>query len=201
MFAVRGIGQSVEIALVEAEAFGGTAKEEDAFGEECEGAECEDERRGGELGFRGREEPEGSGGDGENDVQGSAAGMVFEVAGEVFEEEFAERHAESVPQNSRLSSGAKAQFYLRVTWELKLPPPNEKPTAKKEKASGSKCEPELQGRLEVSAPVWGFRSCTDAPATFIYCEGATGSSGGAMRRCIGVLGWSHEDALAPESIA
>ncbi len=68
MFAVRRIGQSGEIALVEAQAFGGTAKEKDDFGEECEGAEGEDERGGSELGFRGREEPEGSGGDGENEV-------------------------------------------------------------------------------------------------------------------------------------
>jgi len=92
------MGQSGEIAFVEAEAFGGTAKEKDAFGEKCEGAEGEHERGGGELGFRGREEPEGSGGDGENEIEGGAAGMVFEVAGEVFEEKFAERHAESVAQ-------------------------------------------------------------------------------------------------------
>jgi hypothetical protein len=52
--------------------------------------------------------------------------MVFEVPGEVLEKEFTDRHAESVAQNSRLSSGAKAQFYLRLTWELKLPAPKEK---------------------------------------------------------------------------
>ena len=40
----------------------------DAFGEECEGAEGKDERGSSEFGFRGREEPEGSGGDGENEV-------------------------------------------------------------------------------------------------------------------------------------
>jgi hypothetical protein len=35
--------------------------------------------------------------------------MVFEVAGEVFEEEFAKSHAESVAQNYGLSSGAEAR--------------------------------------------------------------------------------------------
>jgi hypothetical protein len=67
--------------------------------------------------------------------------MVFEIASEVFEKELTDRHAESVAQNSKLSSGAKAQFYLRLTWEpfeapfacvqgkqdeLKLPPPKER---------------------------------------------------------------------------
>ncbi len=126
MFAVRGIGQSREIALVEAEAFGGTAQEKDAFGEECEGSQGEDEWGGSELDFLGREEPEGSSDDGEHEVEGGAAGMVFEVAGKIFEKEFAERHAKSVAQNSGLSSGAEAQFYLRLTWRLKPPPPKEK---------------------------------------------------------------------------
>ncbi len=40
--------------------------------------------------------------------------MVFEVAGEIFEKEFAERHAESVAQNSRLSSGAKSPILLAL---------------------------------------------------------------------------------------
>ena len=51
-FGVCRIGQGGEVALVEAEAFGGTAKEKDAFREECEGAESEDERGGGELCLR-----------------------------------------------------------------------------------------------------------------------------------------------------
>jgi len=107
LLAVRGIGQRGEIALVEAQAFGGTAKKEDAFGEERERAEGEDERGGGELGFRGREEPEGSGGDGENEVEGGAARMVFEVAGEVFEKEFAKRHAGSVAQKRAAGVGGR----------------------------------------------------------------------------------------------
>jgi hypothetical protein len=37
--------------------------------------------------------------------------MVFEVAGEVFEEEFAEIHAESVAQNCEVSLGAKAHSW------------------------------------------------------------------------------------------
>jgi len=105
LLAVRGIGQGGEIALIEAQAFGGTAKEKDAFGEEREGAEREDERGGGELGFRGREEPECRGADGENEVEDGAAGMVFEVTGEVFEEEFAERHAGSVAQKRAAGVG------------------------------------------------------------------------------------------------
>ena len=81
--------------------------------------------------------------------------MVFEIASEVFEKELTDRHAESVAQNSKLSSGAKAQFYLRLTWEpfeapfacvqgkqdeLKLPPP-------KERGKGRRTRPfEAQGK-------------------------------------------------------
>jgi hypothetical protein len=146
LFAVCRIGQGGEIALVEAEAFGGTAKEKDAFREECERAESEDERGGGELCLRWREEPKGSGGDGENQIESGAAGMVFEIAGEVFEKELTDRHAENVAQNSKLSSGAKAQFYLRLTWEPKLPPP-------KEKGKGARDGPQPVHRMEPSQ-VW-----------------------------------------------
>ena len=93
--------------MVEAQALGGAAKEKDAFGEECEGAEGEDERGGCELGFRGGEEPEGRSDDSENEIEGGAAGMVFEVAGEVFEKEFAERHVESVAQEKAVGVGGK----------------------------------------------------------------------------------------------
>src|SRR5579859_2027416 len=79
-----------------------------------------------ELGFGGRNEPDGSGGDGENEVQGGAAGMVFEVGGEVFKEEFAEIHAESVAQNSRLLQGLKPIAAAGFMSELKLRPPKEK---------------------------------------------------------------------------
>src|SRR5260370_30323069 len=106
------MGQSREIALVEAEAFGGRAQEKDAFGEECEGSQGEDEWGGSELDFLGREEPEGSSDDGEHEVEGGAAGVVFGVAGENFEKEFAERQPKSVAENFRLSSWASAHFHF-----------------------------------------------------------------------------------------
>src|SRR5260370_37393187 len=81
------MGQSREIALVEAEAFGGRAQEKDAFGEECEGSQGEDEWGGSELDFLGREEPEGSSDDGEHEVEGGAAGGGMGGAGKNFEEE------------------------------------------------------------------------------------------------------------------
>ena len=109
LFAALRFGQCGKSGLVEAEAFGRTSKQKDAFGEQRKRAEGEDERCGSEFGLGGREEPNGSGRNGENEIQGSTAGMVFEVAGEVFEKEFAERHAGSVRQNSKVSQGVEAQ--------------------------------------------------------------------------------------------
>src|SRR5260370_35405408 len=102
------------------------AQEKDACGEECEGSQGEDEWGGSVLEFLGREEHGGSSDDGEHEVEGGAAGMVFEVAGKIFEKEFAERHAKSVAQKSGLSPRAQPQFYMRLTSGLKPPPPKEK---------------------------------------------------------------------------
>src|SRR5260370_42205630 len=97
------MGQSREIALVEAEAFGGTAQEKDAFGEECEGSQGEDEWGGSELDFLGREEPEGSSDDGEHEGEGGAAGGVFGVARRDFCKRYGDVHAEGLVQQFRRS--------------------------------------------------------------------------------------------------